>query len=255
MVLVSVITVVERQAVCSKLVSDLRSSNPGARIRVVTGDRVLKSVWATARNAWWWGLAEGPEFTHHCVLQDDVIVCRDFVATLERLVTYLPDALIVPYLGATGREPFAKARQRGVHWLYGGSLSGQAVLLPQHRARELLAWTDRYVRPEYPWDDQLYSAWCETWTETWWHTAPSLVQHGYVRSTFGHPSGERARSPWFAGVETSGLSYDWSLGLDQPVRNIRHLSMREWQRLLRPGLTREQATLPLGVGMLQGKSR
>jgi hypothetical protein len=171
--------------------------------------------WETGRRAGW---AHDPTATHHLVLQDDAIICRDLVAGLEAALEYVPaEAIVSPFIARRRPMPekvdaaVARARQADASFVIMRALNwGVGILAPTEIIPDMIAWCDRV--PKYPNYDKrvgqyfirvpLWPTWC-----TW----PSLVDHNEdTPSLAGHGPGRTAHE--FLGTDRSALDIDWSTG-------------------------------------------
>lgn len=177
--------------------------------------------WDTGRRAW---LAYDPRATHHAVIQDDVLVCRDLVAGLERALSFIPAT--VPVSGYVGRvRPYrtlieravAAAAPHHVSWYTMHVLAwGPLVVVPTAAIEAMLAHCDTLTHVEN-YDRRLSRFWTLERRSLVWCTRPSLVDHADGPSMVpGRPGTNRARqrdnrTAWdFAGEDVSALDIDWS---------------------------------------------
>lgn len=158
-----------------------------------------------------------PACTHHLVLQDDVVPCRDLLAGAEAAIAATPgDVPVVFYTGSV--RPFRRDIERAVRRAHAAAASwitmrgiywGPAVALPTSHIAEMLEW---YDGPEGGWVtnyDRRMSVWWAQREAIVWYSRPSLVDHRGDESLVGHPGRER-RAHMFAGTEASALEVDWS---------------------------------------------
>jgi hypothetical protein len=166
-------------------------------------------VWRTARGGW--SLAD-PDADWHALIQDDALVCPDFLAGLERALEHVPlDAVVSPYLG-TGRtvpirwEALARAADSaGASWVRTQKLMwGVCVVLPTALIPEMLARADRRTGIA---DDMRVAGWAEKTDREVWYLWPSLVDHRKVPSLTKHRAHDRVARRWHSG---SALDLSWS---------------------------------------------
>ncbi len=180
----------------------------------ISMDEKSEGCWANSLRAW--KMAE-PDCTHHLVLADDVIVCEDFVKSLETALSYVPRDLAVSPVCGFGKQQVAL--DRGFAWviIYSG-IWGPAICLPNQMIGPYLVWS-QLNKPAFQ-KHHLGLTWDDYWLCLYlimidkrdvWCTAPSLVQHvGQGESLLGH--GGVFRSRVFIGENVSGLIVDWSTG-------------------------------------------
>lgn len=154
-----------------------------------------------------------PSASHHLVIQDDAVPCRDLVAGLESALTHVPDGHPVScYLGRV--RPFARATAVAVEragdsasWVtMDGLYWGPALVLPTVHLDEML----RFYR-ESRWRnyDRRVSKWYQAHRFRCFYTWPSLVDHRAGESlVLGHDGARHAYR--FLGADSSALDVDWS---------------------------------------------
>lgn len=171
--------------------------------------------WATGRAAW---EAHDPTADAHIVLQDDALVCADFLAGLETALDQFEttDFLVSPYTG-TGRpnqraciRALEHADKHGHTWMSLRSLYwGVAVCAPTHTITDMLTWCSAPRRAGYINQDKNIGEYYRDilrWRT--WYTVPSLVEHRGLPSLLGHDHGPPRRAHrWHS---TSALDLDWS---------------------------------------------
>ena len=112
----------ERVATLERLLKQV----PSARV-LSSKRREHASVWA--RRAW--ELAEDQK-DHVCILNDDCILCPDFVAEVERMVQALPDQILSLHNNVPGSQDVPGS------WIRTYSLTGPAYVLPPGVPTQLL---------------------------------------------------------------------------------------------------------------------
>lgn len=179
-------------------------------------DRPVKVVWDEINDRHDTGIraveAYDPSCTHHLVLQDDVVPCRDLLAGVERALTHVPgDVPVSLYVGRV--RPFRRAVERaavqaeGASWItMAGIYWGPAIVLPTAVIDELSPWFRASTIQNY---DRRLSKWFKNQGLPCWYTWPSLVDHRGDRSLV-RPSTAVRRAHRFLGVDVSALSVDWT---------------------------------------------
>ena len=188
-------------------------------------DRDVPIVWDRCNDIWDTGrralLHHDADSDFHLVLQDDTIVCRDFVASVERALESIPaDAAASFYLGAHQNaaaplalvhemwdgHPYSWMRARDMLW-------GPACVIPTARVADCVKLgDDRNVRSY----DQRILTWTRRRQVDVYYSHPSLVDHRISPSLRGGRLHRQARE--FVGAEASGLDLDWS----GPVADTRY---------------------------------
>lgn len=171
--------------------------------------------WDTGRRAL---AAYSPNASHHLVIQDDAIICRDLVAGCERIAEVSGEHPISLYMG--GVRPYRdlveratrEAEQLGRCWVeMPGPWWGVAVMLPTDRIEEMLAWAERRTARFADYDIKIKRFWVAQGIDCR-YTVPSLVDHRPVSENPsllpGHKGDRRAHR--FLGADRSALELDWS---------------------------------------------
>lgn len=179
------------------------------------------SRWDTGRRAM---LAYNPSCTHHVVIQDDIVPCRDLIAGLTAALEHVPDD--APVCGYVGRvRPSAdmvkaaalRARATGASWLTMHTLNwGPLIAVPTAVIPEMVAHCDTLKNvPNY---DRRLSRFFEIKQGVRiWYTWPSIVDHADGPSLVpGRVATDRASARHcrvahtFIGEDASALDVDWS---------------------------------------------
>lgn len=190
----------------------------------VTWDR-LNDRWETGRRSL---LAVDPEATHHLVLQDDAVICRDLLAGAARAVREHPDTPISLYLGrqrphgAKFVKIVAAAKAAGERWVVFPELCwGVALIVPRPLIDPIVSFGDAHPRiANY---DKRISHFLESERIMTWYTVPSLVDH---RAGAENPSlipgrtGANRVAHWFIGADASPLNPLPLLLIDAEVAGV-----------------------------------
>jgi hypothetical protein len=183
----------------------------------VTWDR-RQQVWDTRRRATEAAAERGQDWT--LVLQDDVLICRDFLSTVEQALATVPGGCVVHLavlgsrstgLAEEARHALARADVEGVPWVWSRVLLwGLAVAVPTVTVAEMLTWCARWSGTG---DDvrigQFYAR--RRWSVL--YPRPSLVDHAPGPSLIqrGDPDNSTGRTAYrFIGEQTSGLGLQWA---------------------------------------------
>lgn len=197
-----------------------------ARLQAVLG--ALPVVWDERQDRWDTGkramLAYDPACTHHLVIQDDVLPCRDLLAGVEAALEHMPDdAPLCLYVGR--RRPHqhqvaqacAQADRLGAAFITMHTLNwGPGIAVPTAAIPEMVAYSDKLTEIKN-YDRRLSRYWeCEAKVRVW-YTWPSLLDHadgpslvhGRVGTDREHGHISRVAHR-FLGEDVSALSVDWS---------------------------------------------
>jgi hypothetical protein len=157
------------------LVPDLQAQLAGA---AVVWDR-HQDRWDTGRRAM---LAHDPEASWHLVVQDDALLCQEFLRQAAEALRHAPAGPVAFYMGTTGRlgimrprEAVAKARAMGATWVAAeGPRWGVAVAVPTAEIPAMLSWCDGRAEENY--DLRIAEYWKARGCSCF-YSVPSLVEH------------------------------------------------------------------------------
>jgi hypothetical protein len=189
----------------------------GGNVQVVWDER--NDRWDTGRRSL---LAYHEDATHHVVIQDDALVCRDLLAGLRQIAAQAGNRPVGLYTGNLRPSHhlvaanLAAARHSGTPWWEGeGPWWGVGIMLPTVDIPKVVAWGDS--KPQIANYDMRISRWYLSQNRPCWYTVPSLVEH---RHGDGNPSLVPGRTAtnrcarWFIGEDRSALDIDWSVRPD-----------------------------------------
>lgn len=149
------------------------------------------------------------------VLQDDVLPCRDLIATCGKLVDINPDNFISLY---SANPAVSRAMGRNKAWMKINVAYGLCgYIIPRFMAEEYLLYESQLKDSIYA-DDVRLSVFLRKTNRRAWVTCPSLVEHiCWHEGTQTGKAGVRNRvAAEYVGFERSGLDVDWMAGLDNP---------------------------------------
>ncbi len=196
------------------------------------GDPDLPVVWDEQDDRWDTGkrsmLAYDPGCTHHVVIQDDVLPCKDLLIALPKILARVPES--APLCGYVGTvRPNAEAVSRacrdadslGASFITMHTLNwGPLIVVPTAAIPDMIDFSDRLVNiPNY--DRRLSRYWELEAGIRVWYAWPSLVDHRdgpslvpgrmgtYHRKATSGRRGSRVAYR-FLGMEASALECDWS---------------------------------------------
>ncbi len=183
-------------------------------------DRPVEVVWDQVNDRHDTGAramaAFNPDCTHHMVVQDDVVPCRDLIAGAEAALVHTPgDVPVSLYLGSV--RPFQRLvvpalAEHGdsVSWMtMSGIYWGPAVILPTESIPPMLEWYRTSRVQNY---DRRMSTWFARRGVRCWYSWPSLVEHRGDES-LSHQSGGVRRAHRSLGATESALDVDWTRGV------------------------------------------
>lgn len=176
----------------------------------------LDSRWDTGRRAL---LALDPQATHHMVIQDDAIPCRDLVEGVKRLIERNPHCPTSLYLGRQRPHSsyFTKLMDQvaavDLRWIIGPELCwGVGLVFPAGMIRPMVEFCDRLNIPNY---DTRLGKWLEAQNIPTWYPVPSLVDHRAADqspSLIPNRTANNRVAYRFIGAKASALDVDWMNG-------------------------------------------
>lgn len=211
----------DRRQWTQAMIEQLRSEDPSIPLTVIE-DTLLEGCWPTYRRA----LEVAGASSHHLILQDDLLLCRDFIRSVNEVIRVWPHNLIALYTNATS---VFTARERGESWVEKAGVSGPAVIWPNELIAEFLRWQDAHINPDFLFDTVRVSMWLIKTSKRAFATVPSLTEHlGCVSSTMGLNNPSKVAT-WFIGEDRSALDIDWSLGVSSPVTDGSNVRPEWWE--------------------------
>lgn len=195
-------------------------------------DREAKVVWDEKNDCWDTRSramrAYSSGASHHVVVQDDAIVCRDLIAGIERALVSLPEpdqTPIVLYIGT--KRPLrgtmgivaAEAESAGASWVKMTQIHwGVGIVFPVGMIDEMCSWCDGLAGVAA--DDGRMNRWVGKKHLDIYYPWPSLVDHRDSPSLIQDKGGEGRRAHRFIGEDNSALDQNW----DGPVIELKSLN-------------------------------
>lgn len=168
--------------------------------------------WDTGRRSI---LAYDPKADFHVVVQDDAVLCRDFLAGCGVVAKAAGQRPVALYMGRTqARQALTSAAKRALRrntpWVAAdGPYWGVAVILPVEHIPDLIRWCD--TRGDIANYDARIAAYYKYRKIDCWYTVPSLVNHREVKenpSLIAGRSGNRTAFNFIA-ADRSPLQIRW----------------------------------------------
>lgn len=172
---------IQTHPIRNDIATALSDALDGVELCVDPAPLELRSPWRTYRHA----LERTPAgATHRVILQDDVLVCRQFLPTVHAVIDAQPDRLICLFVGGQPYEHSHRihvACDRGHPFV---ELDNQrwcpcvALAWPVRMIEPFLAYVDEQDwRPEFRSDDEIIGRYLNHVREWPIATVPSLVEH------------------------------------------------------------------------------
>ena len=164
-------------------------------------------------------LTDLPECSHLLVIQDDAVVCHNFVPALEQIAAS-NDVPVVLFLARLPRRTSRdatlalKAHRRYVDLFIRDFVPVVAMLWPKAKAEEFMAWASTARLPGQPnprSDDAVVGRWMLVTKQTIRATVPSLVQHPDMEPSLIGCRVARGKDTWRVTLNLAedALSYEW----------------------------------------------
>ena len=162
-----------------------------------------------------------PDDTHILVLQDDILVCKDFIKTVENII----ELNKFPVTFFSPKEIIRRAVMFNTNWVaISVWFMAQAYLMPREMALDFVEWSNRHCKGAKLVDDERLAMYFYYHNQKVFATSPCLVEHlGWYETTiadrmnFHYKKIAGRVSQYFIGVDESGLSIDWKGSVDRPL--------------------------------------
>ena len=166
-------------------------------------------IWGNAMNAW---RAYIPEATHHMVLQDDVILSKNFFRVAKKLISIVHATDSISFCDKLQSE-MNLAEREGFHWVVTTKVRhGQCLVQPVGQIEDFIQFSEWFVRPDYDYDSGRLEMFLKRHRRGIWHSVPSLVEHddhGSVGAIFNEGD-EPYLGYKFIGRDTEADPKEWS---------------------------------------------
>lgn len=173
-------------------------------------DTKHEGCWKTTARGW---AAFDPKCSHHLVIEDDLLLCKDFALTLPKIIEAHPDDMISLWGGKSLLSHYTQAHKLNSSFFsrtYG--TSGQANILPTSKIIDLLKFSARYVKDDCVHDDVRLRLWQHERGLLTYNTVPELMSHiGWSSTVSRFQNFPMYQDADWIGEEKSSLSIDWTL--------------------------------------------
>ena len=169
----------------------------------------------TVEKAWMEPIPEG--ITHRLVIQDDVIVCNDFISIVNKMINAHPDAIFALFPNAYRRyEQLNIFKEINTPYITGKGFSGNAIILPVKYIEPCfkslhIKCKDKFFNQI---EDQVMHRWIKEHNIDIINTCPAIVQHIGDDSVLT-PGREIRRTSWFEKDISSDVN--WNNGFIKPI--------------------------------------
>lgn len=158
----------------------------------------------TCRKCWEAPVPEG--VTHRVVLQDDLLLCDNFISIMDRIVNAHPEFIFSLYCS---RLKFEHGLPDSPYIIIKGRQAwGQGMLMPISYVKPMFEFSDRELGKDFPYDDGIYAWWAEQEKIEIASTIPSTIQHLCPQnSTLGYNDKRKVSKVW-RGSDLSDVNWD-----------------------------------------------
>lgn len=181
----------------------------------------------TCRKCWEAPVPEG--VTHRVVLQDDLLLCNNFIEIMNRIVNTNPEFIFSLFCSrmkfeyATEGSPYVIVKGRNA-W-------GQGMLMPVSYVKPMFEFADSELGKDFPYDDGIYAWWAQKEKLEIMTTVPSTIQHLCpTESTLGYNDKRKVSKVWI-GEDLSGINWESKAIAFSPSMPI-SVSLEEQKRRL-----------------------
>lgn len=199
-------------------------------------DKQRQGCWPTARRALQYGIrCSALGATHHVMLQDDVVLCPDFLSQVRAAVSRCSN---VPIALFARRKVISEARQQGSSWaVIPDGIWGQGYCLPSQFISPFLRWEAEHIAPDFKHDDSRLAMFLLEHQRPVWATVPSLVEHALPSNSLLGQSNKGKVATWFCGHRKLDRDH-WTKGWQTPPIGANCLA-RSYYRFYRKGSSDE----------------
>lgn len=151
-------------------------------------------AWYNAKRAWLSPIPKG--CTHRLVLQDDVVVCNDFLEICNKIITVFPDAIFALYGGCWVKPEMRKNDSPYINYR-GCGIGGPAIIMPVEHIAKMIVWSDKVFGEDYKHDDGRIGFYALCNGVQVLGTIPDLTDHLPVQTMIrGHNRKDRVSKSW-----------------------------------------------------------
>lgn len=157
----------------------------------------------TCRKCWEAPIPDG--VTHRLVLQDDVLLCDNFVDIMNMIVNTHPEFIFTLFCP---RIRFENALPDSPYIIINGCNTwGQGIMMPISYVKPVFEFVDAELGSDFPFDDGVYSWWAQREKVYIASTIPSTIQHLCpTESTLGYNNKNKVTKVW-TGPDLSGVNW------------------------------------------------
>ncbi len=192
MIDIKVMAVESRKEHAESVLEKVRD-NPTAKI--IYDDRGINGgggAWYNARRCW----LTNTNAEYQMVIQDDVVLCDDFLKYVDKCINFQQEAVWSFYCGRKVDVLLQGKYESPYVHVRGCKTSGQAILIPKKYVKRMIEETDIIFGENYKHDDSRIGWWCCFNKIPLFTTVPSLCNHKQIQSVIPHHNSKRYSRIW-----------------------------------------------------------
>lgn len=157
----------------------------------------------TWRKAWLAPMKD--DITHRVLLQDDLLICNDFINIVNQMVNAHPEVIFTLFCPRVRLEDSLPDSPYIV--VKGYNTWGQGNILPKEYIQQIIDFSDNELGRDFQWDDGQYAWWAREKGVPIMTTIPSTIQHLCpTQSTLGYNNKNKVSKVWI-GEDLSGVNW------------------------------------------------
>ena len=144
--------------------------------------------------------------THRVVLQDDLLLCNNFIDIMNRIVNTNPIHIFSLYCSRVRFENALKGSPYLI--IKGRNAWGQGMMMPLAYVEPMFEFADLELGEDFPYDDGIYIWWAQSVGLEIMTTIPSTIQHLCpTESTLGYNNKLKVSKVW-AGENLDDVNWE-----------------------------------------------
>lgn len=165
-----------------------------------------QGLWFNASRAW---ASADRSKKYHVVIQDDIILCDNFLETVDKIIS--PDTFNLPIIQLYHNkitDTDSRCEAANFHWIKSPLVTtAQALMIRSDLIHNWLRWCAKNVSLDYRFDDGRLEMWQAVFNTPAYFTFPNIVDHDDdIPSSLGLPRGRRISYLF----EPNPLNLDWN---------------------------------------------
>lgn len=199
---------------------------------IIYSDTTHSGNWEATKRAFLLALRTyGKDYSHILFIQEDLEPCGDFGKSVEVITELLPDKTISLFNLHSDIRFNKSAERRNSSWtVVSAGITGPTILMPRSRYIEFLLWEAKYCSPKMPYEETRLWGFNKVHNIHVWISIPNLVEHlGAMNSALGFNNAKKVSANCLT-PQQSGLSIDWSKGIEDAENHILNNDWVGWSK-------------------------